>query len=65
MTQHTRIFNSFELYAEDIECEFCEHTMRKSKKFQNVCREETCRYETDYSFIQQEVSGSIPVFSTT
>ena len=45
MTQHTRIFSSFEFYAEDIDCEFCEHTMRKSKKFKNGCREEICRYE--------------------
>jgi len=45
MTQHSRILDRFEYHLEDLECEFCLHSMAKRKAHKNRCREESCRFE--------------------
>jgi len=45
MTHNFKIAECFEYCLEDTNCEYCLFTQRKSKKYKNGCREETCRFE--------------------
>ncbi|MDR2590652.1 MAG: hypothetical protein LBC71_06680 [Oscillospiraceae bacterium] len=38
------IDSSFEYHLEDLPCEFCKHTLHKSKAHKHGCREENCRF---------------------
>jgi len=45
MSQYTRILDRFEYHLEDLPCEFCKHSKKKSKAHKNGCRKETCRFD--------------------
>ena len=45
MSGFTKIQDHYELYAEDIDCDYCLYFKGKRKKFLNGCWEETCRFE--------------------
>jgi len=45
MSEKTNTSNSTDLYLNDLSCQYCLYTKRKTKKYKNGCREDKCRFE--------------------
>jgi len=45
MSESTRVHDRFEYHLEDLDCQFCKYSKKKSKGHKNGCRGKTCRYD--------------------
>jgi hypothetical protein len=45
MSENTRVHDRFEYHLEDLDCQYCKFSKKKSKKSNNGCRGKACRYD--------------------